>query len=467
VAIPLYALIATAAAFAQAPRSEPFLQQQRRIEEDIRSRFDRELPADQKVDIDYGGWYSFYLMDYDDSIRERHFREHDTRLWGSASFDKGAHEFYARLKLQFLDWNHGDAYDCDEDDTVGPNLDRGYYQFDLRQAMQAYEHEQLDWNFKFKIGRDYVQFGTGYALSTPMDHILMTADLGKVELQSLMGKGIHSEPDLDRSRPDSGSSDRCFWGGQATYTGIEQHRPFVYGFWNEDNKGTPRRVLFQKFGYDSYYLGLGSTGELVQNLRYGTELVFEGGHSYGNRQFLGKDDIQAWAYDANVEYLSQRPYKPRIGTEYMFAEGDGDRFGSPSNSIGGNTRGDDHSFNGFGWRDTGLSFAPRLSNVHIWRVGGAVLPFEPEPAGQLDFLKKLEVGTDYFVYAKNHSFGAVSDPTANRHSGFLGWEMDYFVNWRITSDLSWTTRFGEFFPGASFSEKNCRPFLLTGMTWSF
>jgi len=43
---------------------------------------------------------------------------------------------------------------------------------------------------------------------------------------------------------------------------------------------------------------------------------------------------------------------------------------------GGNTRGDDTSFVGFGYRDTGLSFAPRLSNIHVWRLGASFIPFE-------------------------------------------------------------------------------------------
>jgi hypothetical protein len=146
----------------------------------------------------------------------------------------------------------------------------------------------------------------------------------------------------------------------------------------------------------------------------------------------------------------------------MFASGDGDRRFSPTNSVGGNTRGNDSAFNGFGFRDTGLSFAPQLSNLHAWRLGAAFTPFE-----KIEMLKALELGTDWFLYWKNHAKGAVSDGTADRRSGYLGWEMDYFVNWRITSDLAWTTRFGTFFPGSAFSDQTTRTFFLTGVTWSF
>src|SRR4029079_18871987 len=126
-----------------------------------------------------------------------------------------------------------DSFDGNEDDTIGPNLDRAYCQFDLRQALWAYQKQRVNWDVKAKVGRDLVQFGTGYALSLPMDHVLLTGEFDKFEIKGLGGTAIRSYPDIDRSRPDSGSTERNFWGTQVTYTGIEKHRPFVYAFWNE------------------------------------------------------------------------------------------------------------------------------------------------------------------------------------------------------------------------------------------
>ncbi len=457
----LVAIASPAGVFAQRP-TDTFLQQQRMIEEEAREALDRELPAEQKIDFDWGGWYSFNLFLFDDGIESsRTFRQHDVRLWGALSLDQGAHQLYARTKLQFEDFNHGDGFD-DEDDVVGPNLDRGFYQFDLQRAARAYFNENLDWNLKLKLGRDLVEFGTGYALSLPMDHVLVTGEFGDIEVQGLAGTTVRSMDDIDLSRPNYYNSERNFWGVQLSYTGIENHKPFVYAVWNEDQRTETPTNPFQNFDYDTYYIGFGSTGEIVKNLRYGTEWVFENGNSYGDRQFIQRDDVEAWAFDAGLEYLSQRPMKPRIHGEYMFASGDPDRRFSPTNAIGGNTRGDDNSFVGFGYRDTGLSFAPRLSNVHVWRAGGSFLPFEDN-----ETLKGIELGTDWFLYWKNHGDGAVSDGTADRQSGYLGWEMDYFVNWRITSDLAWTARLGTFFPGSAFSDQTTRTFFLVGMTWSF
>lgn len=448
---------------AQGRPSDAYLNRQRALEEEMRAQMDRELPADQKLNLDWGGWYNTWLFLFDDGVNSsRTMRRNDFRLWGGMTADQGAHELYARMRLSYIDFNHGDSFDSNEDDLDGPNLERGYYQFDLQRALRAYSNTKTDNNFKLKIGRDLVEFGTGYGLSLPMDHLLLTADIAKFEITGLVGKSIHSTEDIDRSRPGSASMDRNFWGVQVAYKGFEKHQPFAYVFWNEDQKDeSPRKNLLQNFDYDSMYAAVGSRGELLKNLRYSTEWIFESGTSYGNRR-ITRDDIEAWAFDTTFEYLPGWRGRPRFLGEYMFASGDGDRLRSPTNAIGGNTHGDDSSFVGFGYRDTGLCLAPRLSNLHIWRAGAAFLPFENH-----EWLRQLEVGTDWFLYAKNQSSGAISDSTANVQSGYVGWEMDYFANWRITSDLALTVRYGAFFPGKSFRDQTSRTFLLTGLTWSF
>lgn len=468
--LPALTVAATAAAWCLAPidaaaqgrASDAYLNRQRALEDDVRAQMERDLPIDQKIDFDWGGWYNTWFMLFDDGVNSsRTLRRNDFRLWGGLTLDQGAHEFYARMRMSYLDFNRGDSYDGNEDDLDGPNLERGYYQFDLQRAMRAYQGKNTPNNFKLKLGRDLVEFGTGYALSLPLDQVLMTADVGKFELTGLVAQSVRSTKDIDRTRPGSEHMDRAFYGAQVKYKGFQKHEPFAYVFWNDDKSGQPPWWRLQRYGYDSFYAGLGSQGELWRNLRYSTEWVFETGESH-RYLHCGTADIRAWAWDATLEYLSQRPMKPRFLAEYMFASGDSDRLGSPTGTIGGNRWGDDTSFSGFGYRDTGLSLAPRLSNVHIWRAGASFLPFEEH-----DWLDRLELGTDWFLFWKNRSDGAISDPTADERSGYLGWEMDYFANWRITSDLSLTVRYGTFFPGEAFSDETTRTFFLTGLTWSF
>ena len=452
----------TAPARAQ-PESDAFLQQQRNVDERLRAEFEAAIPPSHRASVDGGGWYSFFTFLFDDGVESsRTFRRHDLRLWGSFSADGGAHTAYVRARGSFDDFNSGDAFDGNDDDWVGPNLERGWYQFDLNPALRAAGSAPSPVDFRFKIGRQYVEFGTGYALSTPLDALTVTAAAGNVEVRGLMGTSIRSFDDIDRNRPSGDGSKRNFFGVEAKYTGLDRHEPFVYAFWNEDQLDESPNDPLQNYDYDSYYLGLGSRGELWRNTRYSTEWVFEQGRSFGDRRFLHHDDINAWGFDALIEYLMPVRTKPRFLLEYMFASGDPDRLFSPTGARGGNTEGDDTGFNAFGYRDTGLSFAPRLSNVHIWRGGAAFFPLEDIP-----FFANLEVGTDWFLYWKHHRAAAVSDPLADTQSGYLGWEMDYFANWRITSDLAWTARYGAFFPGSAFSDQTTRTFLLTGVTYSF
>ncbi|HVP11096.1 MAG TPA: hypothetical protein VMV94_07920, partial [Phycisphaerae bacterium] len=114
------------------PRSSPtvqtdaFLNNQRALERENEQKLQRELPAAQKFRLDYGGWYNSYFFLFDDGIKSsRTLRENELRLWTSFSADQGVHEGYARMRMTYDDWNHGDNYTAHENDLDGPNLERG------------------------------------------------------------------------------------------------------------------------------------------------------------------------------------------------------------------------------------------------------------------------------------------------------------------------------------------------------
>ncbi len=450
---------------ARGQATDAFLNQQRALEQGIRDQLDRELTLDQRAAFDFGGSYSFYTFLYDDGVNSsRTLRRSDGRLWARVGLDNSTHELYARARLSYLDFNAGDSFDGNDNDWEGPYLERGWYQFSLRKAMQAYGRKQVPYDLRARVGRQYVEFGTGYALSLPLDAVLLTGEYANIEVTGLIANTVHSMNDIDRTRPESHDTDRDFYGVQVRYLGLREHKPFFYAVWNEDEHGESPVDPLQNYDYDSHYIGFGSTGSIINpDVQYGMEWVFEGGRSFGNERFLHHDAINAWGWDLILEYYMPAPTKPRFLAEYMFASGDADRLGSPTDAIGGN-RGDheDTSFVGFGFRDTGLSFAPRLSNIHIWRAGASFFPFV-----KIELIKDIELGTDWFLFWKHHDSAAVSDELATLPDGYLGWEMDYFINWRLTSDLSWTARYGAFFPGRAFPDQTSRYFFLTGLTWSF
>ncbi len=455
---------ASAPGLAQQQREpDSFLNQQRAVEERLRSQFDTQMGAVGRTSFDWGGWYSFHGFLFDDGQNSsRTLRRHDLRLWGRLVLENGAHEFYARGRTSLLDFNSGDSYDGNDDDVEGPNLERGYYRFDLARALRAYEERDIGYNLVATVGRDLVQFGTGLTLASPLDHVSLRGTWGGLELTGLAGRTVGSMEDFDFSRTATRTK-RDFFGGELTYHGFERHGPFAYALWQRDRNSERSRQRAQGFDYDSFYAGLGSRGELIEHLRYSAELVYETGYGFSSGESRHRNDIEAWGFDAQLEYLSPGRGKARASIEYLFGSGDADRSGSPTSTVGGND-GDfkDEGFIGFGYRDTGLSFAPRYSNLHMWRMGASLYPWPHR-----DALRRMELGTDWYLFYKHHRAGAVSDPTADRRSGYLGWEMDYFANWRVTVDLAWTARFGVFFPGDAFSDRGTRTFLLLGMTWSF
>ena len=442
---------------------DSFINQQRAIEERIRAGIEEEHRRNPRGLFDWGGWVSFHLFLFDDGVESsRTLRRHDLRLWGRLRLEGGVHEFHARGRISLIDFNAGDAFDRDEDDVEGPNLERGIYRFDLAKAVRKSTGGVLDYNVIATAGRDLVQLGTGITLAAPLDHVSLNVTWRDFQLKGLAGKTVGSMQDFDLARPASRTR-RSFLGAELRYRGFERHEPFVYALWQRDRHSRLTFPLLRSFDYDSFHVGFGSTGEMAKGFRYATEWIYQTGHSFADARFHQDHDIEAWAVLAELEYLSSAPRKGRVAIEYLFGSGDPDRVSSPTNT-GGARRADriDSGFLGFGYRNTGLSFAPRVSNLHMGRVGASCFPWP----GKGRFAA-LEVGTEWFLYHKHHRSAAVSDPTAGRPSGFLGWEMDYFLNWRMDADVAWTARWGAFFPGRAFSDRTTRTFLLIGMTWSF
>ncbi len=443
-------------------RSQAVLQQQRAIDNELRSRRERSRPLDAMLDWQWGGWIEYYTFHFDDGTQsQRVLQRPGLALWTRLGIDHGAHEFFARMRLRFEYYNPGDEF-TRQQDWIGPNLDRGFYQMDVGKALRLTQPSDPIQG-QVRIGRQDVIFGTGYAFDLPLDAVQGTLSVYDWRATGLIGKTIASTPNIDRSSPVDNHSGRNIYGVQLGYAGFDRHAPFAYALWNDDHTDERPKDRLQNYAYDSSYFGVGSRGELAHNLSYWFETVYESGRSYGDGDWRSRDEIDAWGLNAGLEYLWDLPARPRAAVEYMFASGDGNRIFNASGAAGGN-RGDrrDTSFVAFGYRDTGISASPSLSNIHVWRAGGSL-----RPAESVELLRELELGSNWFLYQKHQSNGAISDTTADEFSGYVGWEMDYYVNWRIASDLAWTIRWGLFFPGDAFSDTDERSFLFTGLTWSF
>ncbi len=443
------------------------------IQRDNRLLVDPDVPVDQRTLFDAGGYLSFYFFSIDDLNNHNHvLRQTDLNLYGRANID-GVHEFFVRGRVAYNDFNDGDSFDGKGDEWDGPHLDRAIYRFDLARYYSAYEGRTVNYNLVVSGGRQLVNWANGLVLSRDIDGALITASYEKFSFQFLGGRTVENQFDIDSSRPNfNDHTARNFFGGMLSYDLESKHHPFIYGLAqaddNPDTTVTNGSGVVTHFEYNSYYLGIGSTGTFGDHLLYGIEGVFEGGSTLSNSNIASgsqtSDSIAAWALDGRLDYLCNDANNSRFSAEAVFASGDNDRELSTTNTFGGNKSGTtDKAFNAFGLINTGLAFAPQVSNLAMLRVGASTYPM-----ANSEWFKRLQIGADLFVYGKVNSDAPVGEPSKSGHEGYLGFETDLYANWQVTSDFSFSLRYGVFFPGGALdSQHDPRQFLFTGVTLAF
>jgi hypothetical protein len=455
-------------------RFERTLEQIRR---DTTLKVDTSVPVNQRLLLDYGGYLQAGYLSLDDNRNDNHvLRQYQLTGYVRANLD-GAQEVFLRGSVGYRDFNDRDSFDGRGDEIIDPDLDRGYYRFDLRRYNAAYKGRAADdFNLVFQGGRDLVYWGNGLALSTPLDGIVTDLTWGNLTLEIVAGVTPTRTVDFDFSRPSFDHNTRRGFYGAILSAQLGVHRPYVYGLvqrdYNEDNDRLidGRDVRFK---YDSYYLGVGATGTLTDRLAYGVEVALEGGETYSSNFAADntgavasveqtKDDIRAWAADVRLDYVFAGAHRARLSAEGIFASGDPDRQVS-SATVGGNRPGtDDHAFNAFGFLNTGLAFAPEVSNLAAGRVGISIFP-----APSIAAFDRLQVGGDFFVFYKLRETAPINEPTL-ADDRYLGVEPDVFLNWQVTNDLSLAVRYGIFFPGSAVvANDEVRQFFYAGLTYAF
>jgi len=459
---------------------------QRAIDDILRSQEykpDLNIPANQRMILEYGGSVSLNFLAMDDTDQETHiFRQSVLSGYLHVNVD-GVHDVLVRLRASETDFNSGDQFDesLGPQDTVEPTLDRGIYTFNLANYMSAYEGKLIESNVVIAAGRQLAHWANGLTLSQEIDGGLIALSRGKTALDIVVGISRDSSNDFDSSRPSfDNDMRREFYGGMLSYQVTPQHRPFVYGLVQRDrNKDEvlfvdnpdPTLDIFTRFRYESFYIGAGSAGSFSDRLLYSLEAVYEGGEGLSNSYDRTKstapgipqteEEINAWAVDFRLDYILADANNTRLSAELLIGSGDRDR-GTASNTYNGNEPGtDDNAFNAFGYIDTGLAFGPRPGNLIMIRGGAQTVPF---PTSSL--FGKMQVGVNLFLLNKLDSKGSIDENTDDHH--YLGFEADGFVTWQITSDVSWQMRYGAFFPGQAITTDNDpRHFFFTGVTYAF
>ncbi|MCK4850661.1 MAG: hypothetical protein KAT11_04875, partial [Phycisphaerae bacterium] len=146
-----------------------FMNRQREIERELEIDLAAMEPSEDVFSLEWGGWFTgSYQLFHDNGtisgativrgVHERHLGSYDLRLWGRADFGDFA-QVYARMRMEYVDWEVGDSLTSQDHYLDGPNLDRGWVYFDLRKAVQNWQGRQLDWTVNTRLGRQYVEWG--------------------------------------------------------------------------------------------------------------------------------------------------------------------------------------------------------------------------------------------------------------------------------------------------------------------
>ena len=451
---------------------------QRQIERVLRSvegggtfttSVDTGLTVWERAQFDYGGSLSFsYLSLNQAGGNSVALLQPEATIYGRINLD-GVHGFYARAQFTYRDFSDGDSFDERGDQWVQPFADRYWYEFDLRRAMDVYQQTTIDSNLNIRVGRQFVDWASGLALSEALYAVKPTIEFDRFNrLELVLGITPNHTPDFDASRMNyDRKTSRVYYGGSYTHT--FERGDDIYGYvlgmhdTNDEDRSRLGGLTGVDFERDSVYFGVGARGTLGDSWLYQLEGVYQYGDSASD-PLLGVqsiEDLRAWAGRVQLTYVFRDENESRFQAEFLIASGDPDRR-SPTDTVAGNFPGtEDNGFNSLGFAFTGVAFAPTLSNLISLRAGVATFPWRSSEDYQ-----DLQVGVDLIASFKQNRMGAIDELTTDDR--YLGTEFDIYANWRVTSDLALTARYGVFKPGDAIPEPDdLRHFVYVGVTLSF
>ena len=393
--------------------------------------------------FDYGGWLNLRYLDYDEDDNDSSTPDTldytsfvDLRFWLKATLKppleasyENEHSFYLRLKDLYLEDRPVEtAGGCDHD---GPELDYAYLALDLRP-------------FWLKIGRRYFSVGQGIAYSNVNDGVEFSAYLPSWAIKTFISHTLPKEENIDMSVPGyEKGSDRYYYGLEYSYFGLPKQNFYAYTLIQRDYSNEIPGDSVRDYAYNSEYLGLGTQGRLKSAISYWAEIIRQTGksHVYNTNE---KKDIDAWASMIGVAYELDTYMRPSFTFEYAFGSGDADRT-SVTDTQNGNASGRDKNFLYFGYMPTGYALSPRLSNLHLYKLGIALSPVK-----RATLAKDLTLVVDYYRYYKDKSAGGIYDAEASASNDDIGSEIDISAIWQIFSDLRCTLQYGHFMPGDAY-----------------
>lgn len=429
--------------------------------------FDLRRTMAQRFLWDWGGSETFTFNTYDDPVlisdtRVRHKRRtmktNYFDIWGNLNLDD-IHNFYVRFRGVHIDYNQGDEYRSTENQfkwNLEEGFDEGTYALNIDRAVEKYFKYSMPLQLRLTAGRFNSSLGGQLAFVKKCNGVQLDGQNDWISFKLFGLRNLIDEENVDFSVPGFRSSKRFFYGAEARYKGFKKHAPYLFALIQEDHSGESPEDLDQDYDYNSRYYGIGSRGQIANNLYYSIEGIMEDGKSNpeagtatdGSGSTTGSPDtepIEAWALDASLHYSVNVITHPNLSVEYAFGTGDSDRSAKVVTTTPGNKEGTtDRNFLSFGYIDTGLSLAPRLSNLQMFKFGLSMTPSE--------IIKKRNVSlnANFFLFRKDKKEAEISDNRAVKPHRNIGKEIDISVVWGAFSDMNVSVDYGRFYPGGAY-----------------
>jgi hypothetical protein len=420
---------------------------------DERSRQSHEFPEiKEPFYFDFGFWHKFGYYHYEDlgggSTNEhaRDLRLHRLYAWTEVVLDR-THRFYARIATLSFDYSKGDGGIWDHK-IYKPRLDMGFYEY-RTEAVKGSQSTIKQYSLRF--GRQLLKVGSGFTYRRIHDGIRAGASTRMLDAEAFFAQSIPSEDNIDQSKPGNNRQRRNFYGAQVSLRKWQNHTPFVYVLLQRDRQGEKIKNIDQNFIFHSNYIGIGSKGSLCRKVNYRAEYVIMGGKRHADSIIfpfpLGKTRIEAYAFDSKIEYIPGGVFKTVLSLQYMFGSGDSDRLQPTDTYLGNEPFTSDATFVAFGHVETGYALYPMVSNLHVFRLSGSFMPLRNS-----SLFSKLRVGTAFITFQKHKRGGGISTRKSQTYDNKnVGWEVDFFAQWEVFSDLHVTVKWGHFDPGNAFS----------------
>ncbi|MCH2136544.1 MAG: hypothetical protein MK101_08175 [Phycisphaerales bacterium] len=436
----------------------------------------------ERMTLDYGASLRFGIAGIQGADgADSTLYQYEANVFANAVVD-GGHRIFGNLR--FLYNQYDVSRGSNETGFLVPYGNRYWYQFDLKALQRATEGAAGDLDLNMRAGRQFINWNSGLIYSNDIYGMRVRGGTDRLSWEGLIGVTASSgfyDFDPSRSNYDS-QTDRALFGIRGGWTFGPELELFVSGFWQRDHNEnrnvtvtlpvTGETVTFNH-NFDTSYLSVGGSGAIGPEVLWTLELVRETGTRHSRHVYVPGPPLQAVNEDSPIEAyagvfnLSWAPSgiatRPRIDGTLAFGTGDADHF-TTSGGQGGNHPGTtDHSFQSMGYVYTGLAGAPSLTNLLMLRVGGSVgIPIE---ARRPDALR---VGMDVFLFGKQKVDAPVSLRFSNNNR-YLGTEVDWKIDWRLTSDVSFTLRAGLYWPGSDTPALGnlTRHFVYGGFTYGF